>query len=47
LAETLEKLGEASRAKELYQQCIQAVQTMPYYRRNEVSKWSKLAQTKL
>jgi tetratricopeptide (TPR) repeat protein len=47
LAETLEKLGESHRAKELYQQCIQAVQTMPYYRRNEVSKWSKLAQAKL
>lgn len=47
LGETLEKLGETAQAKELYQQCIQAVQTMPYYRRNEVSKWSKLAQGKL
>ncbi len=47
LGETMNKLGEASRAKELFQQCVQAVQTMPYYRRNEVSKWSKLAQAKL
>ncbi len=47
LGETMDKLGETSRAKELFQQCVQAVQTMPYYRRNEVSKWSKLAQGKL
>lgn len=47
LGETMEKSGETSRAKELYQQSIQAVQTMPYYRRNEVIKWSKLAQSKL
>ena len=36
-----------SRAKELFQQCIEAVKTMPYYRRNEVNKWSKLALAKL
>lgn len=47
LAETLTKLGNTTRAQELYKQCIEAVQTMPYYRRNEVSKWSKLAQAKL
>lgn len=47
LGETMEKSGEAARAKELYQQSIQAVQTMPYYRRNEVNKWSRLAQAKL
>ena len=46
-AETLSKIGEANRAQELYRQCLEAVQTMPYYRRNEVSKWSKLAQGKL
>ncbi len=47
LGATMDKLGETSRAKELFQQCIEAVKTMPYYRRNEVNKWSKLAQTKL
>jgi hypothetical protein len=45
--ETLRNLGEAQRAQEAYKQCIQAVKTMPYYRRNEVSKWSRLAQAKL
>jgi tetratricopeptide (TPR) repeat protein len=46
-AETLRNLGDAGRAQEMYKQCVQAVKTMPYYRRNEVSKWSRLAQTKL
>jgi tetratricopeptide (TPR) repeat protein len=45
--ETLRNLGEAERAQEMYKQCLQAVKTMPYYRRNEVSKWSRLAQAKL
>ncbi|MGH9766574.1 MAG: tetratricopeptide repeat protein [Blastocatellia bacterium] len=45
--ETLRNLGDAQRAREMYERCIQAVKTMPYYRRNEVSKWSKLAQAKL
>ncbi len=47
LGETMDKVGETTRAKELFQQCIEAVKTMPYYRRNEVNKWSKLAQAKL
>lgn len=47
LAETLAKTGETTRAQELYKQCVEAVQTMPYYRRNDVSKWSKLAQARL
>jgi hypothetical protein len=45
--ETLRNLGADQRAQEMYKQCIQAVKTMPYYRRNEVSKWSRLAQAKL
>jgi tetratricopeptide (TPR) repeat protein len=45
--ETLRNLGDAERAQEMYKQCVQAVKTMPYYRRNEVSKWSRLAQAKL
>ncbi|MFN7928599.1 MAG: tetratricopeptide repeat protein [Blastocatellia bacterium] len=47
LAETMTKLGNTTRAHELYQQCIEAVKTMPYYRRHEVNKWSKLAQARL
>jgi Tfp pilus assembly protein PilF len=45
--ETLRNLGDAERAQEMYKQCLQAVKTMPYYRRNEVSKWSRLAQARL
>ena len=45
--ETLRSLGDAERAQEMYMQCLQAVRTMPYYRRNEVSKWSRLAQARL
>lgn len=45
--ETLNKLGETAKAQEMYRQCIDAVRTMPYYRRNQVSKWSKLSQTRL
>lgn len=47
LAETLNKMGEMNLAQERYRQCIEAVKTMPYYRRHEVNKWSKLAQTRL
>jgi Tfp pilus assembly protein PilF len=47
LGETLRKLGDPKRAQEMYKQCVQAVKTMPYYRRNEVSKWSRLAQARL
>jgi tetratricopeptide (TPR) repeat protein len=45
--ETLRNLDEEQPAQEAYKQCIQAVKTMPYYRRNEVSKWSRLAQARL
>ena len=46
-AELLSKKGETERAKEIYRQCIEAVKTMPYYRRNLFSKWGSLAQSKL
>ena len=46
-AELLSKKGETERAKEMYRQCIEAVKTMPYYRRNLFSKWGRLAQSKL
>ncbi len=44
--ETLQHLGKPDRAAEMFQQCIESVSTMPYYRRNEVSKWRRLAQAK-
>lgn len=47
LGETLKKMGESGRAKETFHQCIEAVKTMPYYRRGQVSHWSKLAQEQL
>ncbi|HYE71720.1 MAG TPA: tetratricopeptide repeat protein, partial [Blastocatellia bacterium] len=47
LGETLKKMGETGRANEAFQQCIEAVNTMPYYRRGQVSHWSKLAEEQL
>jgi tetratricopeptide (TPR) repeat protein len=44
--ETLLHLGKTERAAEMFQQCIESVNTMPYYRRNEVSKWRRMAQAK-
>ncbi len=46
-AELLSKKGEKERAKEIYRQCIEAVKTMPYYRRNLFSKWGRLAERKM
>ena len=46
-AETLRQLGDSALAQSLYRQCIEAVKTMPYYRRNEVNQWRKLAESKL
>jgi tetratricopeptide (TPR) repeat protein len=47
LGETYRQMGEPERAREAFRQCVEAVKTMPYYRRNQVSKWSKLAQAQL
>ena len=47
LAETLRNLGHTQEAEEIYKQCIEAVQTMPYYRRNEVRKWTRLARARI
>ncbi len=47
LGETLRNLGRTDTAREIYQQCIEAVSTMPYYRRNEVGKWSRLARARM
>jgi hypothetical protein len=31
----------------MFQRCIEAVKTMPYYRRSQLRKWRKLAQSQL
>jgi tetratricopeptide (TPR) repeat protein len=47
LGETLRNLGHLKEAEENYNRCIEAVRTMPYYRRNEMRKWSGLATARL
>jgi tetratricopeptide (TPR) repeat protein len=47
LGQTLLKTGETAEAREMFQRCLEAVQTMPYYRRHEGRRWRKLAQTQL
>ena len=47
LGETLRNLGQIPEASNHYKQCIEAVRTMPYYRRHELRKWSKLAEARL
>jgi tetratricopeptide (TPR) repeat protein len=44
---TLHQLGHTQHAQEMFHQCIESVQTMPYYRRSQVRKWRKLAQDQL
>jgi tetratricopeptide (TPR) repeat protein len=44
---TLHQLGHAEQALAMFRQCIESVQTMPYYRRSQVRKWRKLAQDQL
>jgi tetratricopeptide (TPR) repeat protein len=44
---TLHHLGEVEQAVEMFRQCIEAVKTMPYYRRSQVRRWHKLAQEQL
>ncbi len=41
-----EHLGESQQAHELFQRCVEAVKTMPHYRRGD-RKWSKLARERL
>jgi hypothetical protein len=41
-----EHLGEPQQAHEIFQRCIEAVKTMPHYRRG-YRKWSKLARERL
>lgn len=47
LGETYLKLGRKDDARSLFRRCIESVETMPYYRRAEVKRWSKSAQESL
>jgi tetratricopeptide (TPR) repeat protein len=44
---TLERLGEPQQALEVFERCVEAVKTMPYYRHGEQRKWHKLARERL
>ena len=44
LGETLEKLREAGSARAMFERCVDAAKTTPYYRRGEVRKWRRLAE---
>jgi tetratricopeptide (TPR) repeat protein len=41
--QTLNKMNKEEEAQEMFRRCIEAVDTMPFYRRGEVRKWRKLA----
>jgi hypothetical protein len=45
--EIMRGLGETEAAMSAYAKCIEAVQTMPYYRRSQLLRWSKLARNRL
>ena len=44
---TLEQLGQESEAREMFTRCLEAVKTMPDYRRRDQRRWRKLAQERL
>jgi Tfp pilus assembly protein PilF len=44
---TLAALGKSVEARDAFEQCIEAVDTMPKHRRAEVRKWKGLAKTEL
>ncbi|MBI2679809.1 MAG: tetratricopeptide repeat protein [Candidatus Solibacter usitatus] len=43
LGDALSKLARESEAKEAFRRCVEAVETLPNYRRGLMSKWRKLA----
>ncbi|HEX8923083.1 MAG TPA: tetratricopeptide repeat protein, partial [Pyrinomonadaceae bacterium] len=47
LGRSLKELGHTSESQEMFQRCIEAVKTMPYYRRSQLRKWRKLAESQL
>jgi hypothetical protein len=44
IGETLLKLKQPEAARSMFERCIEAASTTPYYRRGDVRRWSKLAQ---
>ncbi|HEV1283804.1 MAG TPA: tetratricopeptide repeat protein [Bryobacteraceae bacterium] len=44
---TLAALGKSAEARSAFEQCVEAVDTMPKHRRAEVRKWKGLAKTEL
>jgi tetratricopeptide (TPR) repeat protein len=47
LGRALKELGHPAQSQEILTRCIEAVKTMPYYRRAQVRHWRKLAQEQL
>lgn len=45
--QTLNHLGDSKQAIEIFRRCVEAVKTMPHYRRGHLHKWRKLAQDQL
>jgi len=44
---TFEHLGDSAQAHEIFNRCMEAVKTMPHYRRGDQRKWHKLARERL
>jgi tetratricopeptide (TPR) repeat protein len=47
MAYTLGKLGRKDEARDMLERCLEAVRTMPFYRRGIARKWGKLAEKQL
>ena len=47
MATVASKLNQPEQSREMLERCIEAVKTMPYYRRGAVRKWGKLAEKDL
>jgi tetratricopeptide (TPR) repeat protein len=47
LGRALKELGHSAQSQEMFTRCIEAVKTMPYYRRSQLRRWRKLAQEQL
>jgi tetratricopeptide (TPR) repeat protein len=45
--QVMQKLGELGPARDAYERCLEAVKTMPSYRRGQVRTWGRLAQGQL
>lgn len=47
LGQTLQKLGEPAKAREMFERCIEAEKTNPYSHRTHLRKWRRLAEKEL